>query len=271
VNSTARRALVACGALAATALLLVVTRPGPSRAVLPAAEGTRARPAAAHTAAASSHATDHPASAPSAAQDGDRPGPEAAATGGAASDAGGSADGGTADGGGELRSWLDHGRSAVVRVEQPLDRSLSFVERSEGTPNWEAPTPLRFVDLKDHYRAFRRARDFPPETVRALHGAAAIIAGAVMPVDPIVDSGEMRRLWLSNPMIVMAGCVFCSPPTMGDLVLVTASRRPLVVDPERLFRGVVIVKLLGRLRLGPGRTEDGVEYLFAMELERETD
>jgi hypothetical protein len=54
-------------------------------------------------------------------------------------------------------------------------------------------------------------------------------------------------------------------------VLVTASREPLEVDPERLFRGVVVVKLLGRLRLGPARTKDGVEYLFGMELEREMD
>ena len=236
---------------AAAAAVLVLTRPGPRRSALPAVGG----PSPVPTAAADVR------TGPDAGAD-DRAGPAASR------DAGGDAGG---DAGADLRSWLDHGRSAVVRVDQRPEEKLVFAERPRFEPRWDSPTTLRFVDLKEHYRAFRKANDFAVEAVERLSGAAVVIAGAVMPVDPIADSGEMRRLWLANPAIVMAGCVFCSPPTLGDLVLVTASRRPLEVDPERLFRGVVVVRLLGRLHLGPARTADGIEYLFGMDLERELD
>ena len=89
-----------------------------------------------------------------------------------------------------------------------------------------------------------------------------------MPIDPVSDSGEMKRFWLANPVIVMAGCVFCNPPTMGDLVYVTANAAPITIDPERLFRGVVMLRVLGRLELGPQKSSDGVEYVFGFELRK---
>ena len=91
--------------------------------------------------------------------------------------------------------------------------------------------------------------------------------GAVMPIDAVPKSGKMSRFWLANPMVVMAGCVFCNPPTMADLIFVSTPKgAPLEVDRERLYRGVVYTKLPGRLRLGPHTSSDGVEYLFSLEL-----
>jgi hypothetical protein len=58
---------------------------------------------------------------------------------------------------------------------------------------------------------------------------------------------------------------------MGDLVYVTATDRPIEIDPERLFRGVVMLRLLGRLELGPKKSADGVEYLYGLELRKEID
>jgi len=92
-----------------------------------------------------------------------------------------------------------------------------------------------------------------------------------MPIDPVPRSGEMQRFWLANPVVVMAGCVFCNPPTLGDLVYVTTDGAPLVVDRERLYRSVVYATLLGRLELGPGKSDDGVEYLFSMKMRERTE
>jgi hypothetical protein len=86
-----------------------------------------------------------------------------------------------------------------------------------------------------------------------------------MPIDPVPKSGEMQRFWLANPVVVMAGCIFCFPPTLGDLVYVTTDE-PLAVDRERLYRSVVYAKLLGRLELGPAKSGDGVEYLFSLKM-----
>jgi hypothetical protein len=157
-----------------------------------------------------------------------------------------------------------HGPDAVVRAGDDLEAQVAAA-RPLATPVWSAPVELTFSSFKALRRTYRAARDFPPEEVARLHGAAASVRGALMPIDPVPTSGEMKRFWLANPVVVMAGCIFCFPPTLGDLVYVTTDE-PLIVDRERLYRSVVYAKLLGRLELGPGKSEDGVEYLFSLKM-----
>jgi hypothetical protein len=167
----------------------------------------------------------------------------------------------------DATSWREHGRSAVLRAPEQAEIAFLATPRPAAAgPQWDSPLELKFFDLKERYRAYRKQGDFEPDVLSKLHGAAVVIAGAVMPIDPVSDSGEMKRFWLANPVIVMAGCVFCNPPTMGDLVYVTSAERPIQIDPERLFRGIVVLRGLGRLELGPRQSTDGIAYLFGLEL-----
>ena len=167
----------------------------------------------------------------------------------------------------DAATWREHGRSAVLRApEQAESAFLATPRPTVVSPQWDSPIELKFFDLKERYRAYRKQGDFEPDVLNQLHGAAVVMAGAVMPIDPVADSGEMKRFWLANPVIVMAGCVFCNPPTMGDLVYVTSVERPIQIDPERLFRGIVVLRGLGRLELGPRKSADGIAYLYGLEL-----
>jgi len=160
---------------------------------------------------------------------------------------------------------IQHGPDAVVRSGDALGPKAAAA-RPLATPVWSAPVELTFSSFKALRRRYRAEKDFPPDEVARLHGAAALVRGALMPIDPVPKSGEMMRFWLANPVVVMAGCVFCNPPTLGDLVYVTTDGAPLVVDRERLYRSVVYAKLLGRLALGPETSADGVEYLFSLKM-----
>lgn len=159
-----------------------------------------------------------------------------------------------------------HGADAVVRAGEEI-QAPARVARPMRAPDWSSPVDLGFRDFKALRRQFRQNKDFDPAQVARLHGAAVLARGALMPIDPVPRSGELERFWLANPVVVMAGCVFCNPPTMGDLVYVRTNGKPLKVDRERLYRSVVSAKLLGRFQLGPGKSEDGVEYMFSMDLQ----
>jgi hypothetical protein len=164
-----------------------------------------------------------------------------------------------------------HGPESVVRTREQLGAAGKAPRPAAGPARWDQPRSLRFSELKKIYRAYRRDRDFDRATVARLSGAAVQIKGAVMPIDPVPESGEMPRFWLANPIVVMAGCVFCLPPTMADLLYVHARGEPFEVDREKLYRTVVRKRLLGRLELGPVRTPGGVEYLFGLELKEVLD
>jgi hypothetical protein len=252
---------VGLGSVGAAAGLLVITRPGPRgyAPTPPAADAARAeQPGRASSVTPARSLPTYRAPVAAA-------GAGAGAGSNAALDPSASGSAPSAD----VRAFREHGRQAVLRTPGGIEAAFRPIDRAKSEPLWDSPTELKFVHLKEHYRAFRKQADFAPDIVTKLHGAAAIIAGAVMPIDPITDSGEMKRFWLANPIIVMAGCVFCNPPTMGDLVYVRAQEHPIQVDPEKLFRGVVTLRVLGRLELGPQRSEDGVEYLFGLELRSE--
>lgn len=161
-----------------------------------------------------------------------------------------------------------HGSADVVRSGDADGEAYQPVQRPRFAPDWKNPLDLPFRELKALRREFRRSGDFSEETVRKVSGAAVTIHGAVMPIDPVPENSRMQRFWVANTVIVMAGCVFCFPPTMGDLVYVDARKRPYKVDREQLYRSIVKVEARGRLILGPGRSPDGVEYMFGLELEK---
>lgn len=164
-----------------------------------------------------------------------------------------------------------HGPNDVVRTRDVAVESKAAT-RARFAPDWDNPKTLTFAGLRKYRREYRKNGDFSEQTVRELSGAAAVIKGAVMPIDPLPESGKMQRLWIANPMVVMAGCVFCNPPTLADIVYVQAPPgEPYHADRERLYRSVVIAEARGRLVLGPVKSSDGVEYMFGLELKEIAD
>jgi hypothetical protein len=164
-----------------------------------------------------------------------------------------------------------HGKDAVVRSKEGDSVRLPAVKRKRFPADWDKPIEVPFREFKRLRREYRQAKDFTSETLRRFSGAAVQVRGAVMPIDPVGEEGVLKRFWIANTMIVMAGCVFCFPPTMGDLVYVDASSKPYEVDREQLYRSIVKVEALGRLELGPNRSSDGVEYMFGLELREISD
>jgi len=163
-------------------------------------------------------------------------------------------------------SYAEHGTGALLRVKEHLKKNKKTLPLIEN-PNFDAPIRLSFHALKKIYAVYRlKGGVFPPVAVEKLNGAAIEISGAVMPVDPVPDDGTLVRFWLANPVVVLAGCVFCNPPTMADLILVTTpfGESPLRINREQLFKSIVMVKMRGRLLFGPNK--DGkVEYMFKMD------
>ena len=240
------KALVTVATVGALAALVVVTKPGP--------EPVGARRSGVGVASSRSTGAD-----PSPA----RPHRSASAEPAASASAVGPTAGSTA--------FVEHGRHAVLRTDAGTGSSRIGLLPVAAPPRWAAPEALKFFSLKKHYRGFRKRGKFEPAVVGALSGAAVKMTGAFMPIDPLPDDGRVGRFWLANPVVVMAGSVFCTPPPLADLVYVTTSQGPIEVDREKLFRGVLILELLGRLRIGPQVTSDGVEYLFGMELRQRLD
>ena len=89
-----------------------------------------------------------------------------------------------------------------------------------------------------------------------------------MPTAPVPPDGTMMSFWLANPIVVMAGCVFCSPPTLADLIYIepAAGVKPLVVDREQLYTDTVPVTVTGRLFFGYWKAGEGTEALFRIEM-----
>lgn len=161
---------------------------------------------------------------------------------------------------------LDHGQSPVLRSRTRLKEG----EKKRYplvTPDWNKPYELTFNKLVGNYRYYQVHGAFFEQGLPRIHGGAVTLSGAVMPIDPPGDDGKLSRFWLANPLVVMAGCVFCVPPSLGDLVYVEANP-PLVVDREELYKSVVTAKLLGRLFIDGGRQPDGLEYLYRLQLKK---
>ncbi len=163
-----------------------------------------------------------------------------------------------------------HGMDATVRAANSLKNDdASRLPLHE--PDWTSPTALSYRKLKKMFRSFKKKEAKPQGMIAELNGQAIQLSGAVMPLDPPDEDGVMPRFWLANPTVVMAGCVYCNPPTLADLVYVDATKNPLTVDREELYRSVVAVKLLGRFFIEHVRGENGVEYVFRLELNKVLD
>ena len=160
-----------------------------------------------------------------------------------------------------------HGTNATLRAKGHFE-NMPAVSLEKVTPNWQQPFPLTFRNLKQNYMFYKINKTFFEKGLPRVHGGAVTISGAVMPIDTPGKDGELSRFWIANPAVVMAGCVFCNPPTMADLVYVTVKGEPLRVDRERLYRSVLNMTVLGRFEIGPRRSKDGVEYLYSLELNK---
>ncbi len=162
-------------------------------------------------------------------------------------------------------SYAEHGTGALLRLHEKLKYRKGKLPIIEN-PDYDNPLQLSFYSLKKIYAIYRLQHGrFPDVAVQKLNGAAVEISGAIMPVDPVPESGTLMRFWLANPVVVMAGCVFCNPPTLADLILVKTpfGTRPLTVNREQLFKNIVMVRMKGRLMFGPD-VDGKVEYMFRM-------
>ncbi|HRZ78833.1 MAG TPA: hypothetical protein P5044_02395 [bacterium] len=163
-------------------------------------------------------------------------------------------------------SYQKHGEKVVLKAADKLNEK----EKKHGSydivePDFSRLHPLTFGGLKKVYTYFRIKESLPAEVVEKLNGAAVVMTGAVMPVDKIPEDGNFSAFWLSNPSIVLAGCVFCNPPTLADVVYVYKDRgeTPFKVEREKLFKQVVLVRVIGRLFFGPEKRGDQT-FLFSI-------
>ncbi len=170
------------------------------------------------------------------------------------------------------QSYKEHGQNAVVRAKKDIILVKPKQPMPLNKPNYDKPLDLTYYSLKKIYTYYRLKNKFPQPVVNALNGSAATLTGIVMPVDPVPKNGIMLRFWLANPVVVMAGCVFCNPPTMADLIYVEIpfGVKPLKVSREKMFTDIVMIKLKGRFIFGP-KKKDGVQYLFKMDYNSSTE
>ncbi len=167
------------------------------------------------------------------------------------------------------KSYTEHGREVVVRSAGDAaayqKAGMRFPERE---PNWDEPFQLSYQGLRKVFLYLRLYDKWPREVIEQMNGAAVTISGLVMPTGKVPQDGTMLDFWLANPIVVMAGCVFCNPPTLADLIHVEtmAGSRPLKVDREQLYTDTVPVTVTGRLFFGYRKTKEGVESLFRIEM-----
>jgi hypothetical protein len=135
-------------------------------------------------------------------------------------------------------------------------------------PDWNSPRKINYSYLRLITQKRKNGgKVFPEGVVGEINGAAVELTGAVIPAEDVPRSGEMKRFWLVNPRVILAGCVYCNPPALSDMVFVVTSEghRTLRVSPEELYSRIVTVTVKGRFFLGPERTRDGLEYLYRIE------
>lgn len=150
----------------------------------------------------------------------------------------------------------------MTRTVDPQPVTYKAVE-----PDWKKPHVITYDYLKTLAKNQKKEGKFSADIVSELNGAAVEISGAVIPVDDVPENGRIEKFWLVNPVVVMGGCVFCNPPLMYDMVYVETAKgkNQLKVDREQLYDDIVKVKIKGRFFFGPGKTEDGMRYLFRVE------
>ena len=152
-------------------------------------------------------------------------------------------------------SFREHGRNSVLHHSDKLDKNeMTHGKYVINEPDYDMPPrPIEFKSLKKVYTYFRLKEKLPEPVVESLNGSLVTMVGAVMPFDKIPENGRFSTFWLANPAIVLKGCVFCNPPTMGDIVYAykDAGEIPFEFEREKLFKQVLLVKVTGRFFFGP--------------------
>lgn len=165
-----------------------------------------------------------------------------------------------------IDSYKKHGANIALKAVDKLnEKEKTHSGYDVVEPDFSALQPINYKGLKKVYTYFRIKESLPQEVVEKLNGAAVVMTGAVMPVDKIPEDGVFRVFWLSNPSIVLAGCVFCNPPTLADIVYVykNEGENPFKFEREKLFKQVVLIRVTGRLFFGP-ETRNGQTFLFSI-------
>ncbi|MBR4490945.1 hypothetical protein IKP13_09960 [bacterium] len=161
-------------------------------------------------------------------------------------------------------SFREHGRNSVLHHSDKLDKNeMTHGKYVINEPDYDMPPrPIEFKSLKKVYTYFRLKEKLPEPVVESLNGSLVTMVGAVMPFDKIPENGRFSTFWLSNPAIVLKGCVFCNPPTMGDIVYAykDAGEIPFEFEREKLFKQVLLVQVTGRFFFGPD-TINGQTFL----------
>ena len=161
-------------------------------------------------------------------------------------------------------SFREHGRGSVLRPSDKLDKNeMTHGKYVINEPDYDMPPrPIEFKSLKKVYTYFRLKEKLPQEVLETLNGSLVTMVGAVMPFEKIPEDGRFSTFWLSNPAIVLKGCVFCNPPTMGDIVYAyrDSGEKPFEFDREKLFKQVLLVRVTGRFFFGPD-TINGQTFL----------
>lgn len=161
-------------------------------------------------------------------------------------------------------SFRQHGQGSVLHPSDKLDKNeMTHGKYVINEPDYDMPPrPIEFKSLKKVYTYFRLKEKLPQEVVEALNGSLVTMVGAVMPFEKIPEDGRFSTFWLSNPAIVLKGCVFCNPPTMGDIVYAyrDSGEKPFEFDREKLFKQVLLVRVTGRFFFGPD-TINGQTFL----------
>ena len=160
-----------------------------------------------------------------------------------------------------------HGMNAVVRPKRAFSKKPVILPLPAQSNDAAHPAPLEFRQIKANYQYYVVKGEFHPEGLPRLNGAVIQITGAVMPIDPPGKDGRMSRFWLANPSVVQAGCVFCNPPGLDDLIYVSVQGDPVEMDREKLYRSVLMTTIKGRLNVRSTRSRDGFEYLLGMTLD----
>ena len=161
-------------------------------------------------------------------------------------------------------SFREHGTNSVMHSSDKLNEHERIHKNYViNEPNYDMPPrPVEFKSLKKVYTYFRLKEKLPDEVVEAMNGSLVVMVGAVMPFEKIPEDGKFSTFWLSNPAIVLKGCVFCNPPTLGDIVYAykDAGEIPFEFDREKLFKQVLLVSVTGRFFFGPD-TINGQTFL----------
>lgn len=164
-------------------------------------------------------------------------------------------------------SFREHGQNSVLHSSDKLNRNEMIHEKYKiNDPDYDMPPrPIEFKSLKKVYTYFRLREKLPEPVVESLNGSLVTMVGAVMPFEKIPEDGRFSTFWLSNPAIVLKGCVFCNPPTLGDIVYAyrDSGEKPFEFDREKLFKQVLLVSVTGRFFFGPD-TINGQTFLHSI-------